>query len=770
MLMKTRGLFLCIIIFLATLPANGEVGQWKNFTSMKDVSSVVYSNGLVWAATSGGLFAWDEAKDSYQQFTNAEGLKSLDLTALAVDRNGDVWIGSSTGMIHIYSPGSRTWRYVPDIASANQTKKRINSLVIHGDTMLIGTDFGLSVLKIHSLEFGDTYRRFGNLPPSTRLGALSSVIYDNKIWIAITDSGANHRIAFADLSNPNLLAPESWTLESVGLLNNPVRSLLVFQNTLYAGTAQGLYSYTNGLWNSVGSTTGLNIIAMGSMESILAMCSVPGRVDTIGQQQIAGQYGQGLNFSPRSIAFNPSGKPTVGVLDGGVLTSGDPWHSHVPNGPASSQFLQVTVDGDGVLWGASGSTNGKGFYRFNGHNWKSFTRENSALPTNDYYRVSVGDNGSVWASSWGNGVVEVPHGSDSIDASRIYSRNVGMSWTNVGGQDSNSTYVVVSSVLCDNSGNHWMSVCVPGNGRILTVRRRNGTWVHSHATVGSTNIESLFRTLQFDRHFALDAFGNVWGIARQGLNGIQGVISLGNPGVIADSADLPVRFYLNTSDGLPSNDVTTIVIDRDGDLWVGTDRGIMIILDPSNPKRTGGIASYKPLNGLAINTIAVDPINQKWVGTPEGVVVLSQDGTQQIASYNTANTDGKMIDNDVKSIAIDATSGTVYFGTLFGLASLTTAAAAPKQTFDDLRVYPNPFVVPNPGNVTIDGLVGRSSLKILSIDGHLVRDIVTPGGRIGFWDGRNENDDYVASGVYIVVAYSEDGSQTATGKIAVVRR
>ena len=129
---------------------------------------------------------------------------------------------------------------------------------------------------------------------------------------------------------------------------------------------------------------------------------------------------------------------------------------------------------------------------------------------------------------------------------------------------------------------------------------------------------------------------------------------------------------LTINDGLPSNEVKTIVVDRDNDVWVGTDRGIAIILDPSNPRRNGGIAAYKPLNGLVINTIAVDPLNQKWVGTTDGVFLLTPDGTQILASYTVDNTAGKLMDNDVKSIAVDGKTGTVYFGTAFGLASLTT--------------------------------------------------------------------------------------------------
>jgi len=87
-----------------------------------------------------------------------------------------------------------------------------------------------------------------------------------------------------------------------------------------------------------------------------------------------------------------------------------------------------------------------------------------------------------------------------------------------------------------------------------------------------------------------------------------------------------------------------------------------------------------------------------------------------------------------------------------------------------LAFSPNPFYLPSPVDLTVDGLVENSLIKILTIDGNLVKEIRSPGGRVGFWDGTDTRGDVVGTGIYLVVAYSEDGSQVATGKVAVVRR
>ena len=141
-----------------------------------------------------------------------------------------------------------------------------------------------------------------------------------------------------------------------------------------------------------------------------------------------------------------------------------------------------------------------------------------------------------------------------------------------------------------------------------------------------------------------------------------------------------------------------------------------------------------------------------------------------LGSYTVENTNGKLIDNNVRTITADGRTGTLYFGTTSGLASLTTPAVTPEPEFTELFIYPNPVTVPDQALVTIDGLVERSSIRILSIDGTLVRLLPTPGGRLGYWDGRDASGTFVASGGYLVVAASEDGSRVATGKVAVLRR
>jgi hypothetical protein len=212
-----------------------------------------------------------------------------------------------------------------------------------------------------------------------------------------------------------------------------------------------------------------------------------------------------------------------------------------------------------------------------------------------------------------------------------------------------------------------------------------------------------------------------------------------------------------------------VAVDILGDVWVGTDRGLRTIFNPSEPERVSKTCFNTRCNieGQYITSIAVDPVNNKWIGTKEGVFVLSADGSDIIAQYDTDNS--PLLDNEIVALTIHPETGVAYIATQRGLSSVVTPYVQPVASFDKLVVAPNPFRPGIDDRIMIDGLVEGAVIKILSISGNLVAELVSPGGRVGFWDGRTMDGDFAPSGIYFVVAASPNGAQTATAKLAVVR-
>jgi hypothetical protein len=219
---------------------------------------------------------------------------------------------------------------------------------------------------------------------------------------------------------------------------------------------------------------------------------------------------------------------------------------------------------------------------------------------------------------------------------------------------------------------------------------------------------------------------------------------------------------------MSDNKVLSLKLDLDGELWVGLGLGIVIIPDPFNP--TFRNISF-PLREQVIQSIAVDAVNNKWIGTKEGVFVINADGTQLVQNPITVSSTNKsLLSNDVRTIEIDQKRGIIYFGTEQGLSSLSIAPVQTNRSYSELQIGPNPYILPNDQLLTIRNLIANSTIKILTVNGSLVTQFEAQGGGRAFWDGRDKKGAFVSSGIYFIAAFTENGSQSVIGKVAVIRK
>lgn len=749
------------LLLLLSIPPAATGGQWKSFTSKREVRSVAVAGTGIWAATSGGLFSYRPADNTFRQYTTSEGLKTIDLTAVSTDSLGNVWIGASNGFLHRLNPAASSWTYISDIANRPDPQKRIHRLEIFGDTLFILSDIGVSVFSVSRMEFLSTFSHFGSGANQIVGGALALTVWNGSIWVA-TQSG----IASTPVGNPNPLSPDSWqsfqafsVSPTIQLQLTGVTGFAVLHDTLYAGCQSGLVYFDGTGWTLAPNSSGMQIVDLLPTSSSSGLTGItPNELWTYNN----GQFTQISINAGSTSTFTALGSQTViGTISTGILVQeSSQWISEAPPGPASNNFVGIAVDNRGVVWAGTGTGNGNGFMSFDGRTWKSYTvQSNPALLTNNYYVVSIGRGNSKWVSSAGRGVALLD---DTGRVVRLFNHASGIPLTiEPTSPTSDSQFVVVGGVGVDSNGVTWITnrtakdstaavLFYPDSSLRYTVKlqMRNPNRIFTNVVVDQNNTKwfSNFSPFETETAYGFNFYNETY--ALPGTTNGWGVIS--------------------QSSGLTSNSVFSIALDHDGQIWAGTDQGINIIFDPSNP--AASIASYYPLQDQVIQSIVVDPINNKWVGTKSGVYLMSSDGTSILNQYTFENTGGQLLDDNVLSIAMDQNTGTVYFGTEKGLSSLTTSAITANQTYDNLSFAPNPFYLPAAQPLRIDGLIESSSLKILSIDGSLVRQLTTPGGRIGSWDGRNDRGDLVATGIYLVVAYIQNGTSVATGKVAVIRK
>ena len=459
------------------------------------------------------------------------------------------------------------------------------------------------------------------------------------------------RRGMASLSNPNLLPPESWTLHIVGSASIVPRTLAVFAGRLYTGTSSGLFFYANNSWTEVPGLIGKERHRTG----VICIRSAGRGLRPYGLLDL---HRQCRNTDRDHACRRPvvdhrrtaDGKPVVATTTLGLLTSTRHGPRTCRTVRTANQFLNVAVDPDGIVWCGSGDVSGSGLFRFDGTTGRAFTMANSKIPSNDIYRMSVGCDGTVYASSYGRGLIAMPSGERPRSTARS---SIGRECRDAGPCRRSQLYRGQQRGLRQpgqrvdehRAGRRQEPACRPLIRRqmvLLPRHDRRHQDVHPDGPSGGPlSWCGCVRQRLGDRARC--------GVPRRHLAGQSGAI------------DSTAAFHLTASNGLPSSEVKTLLVDKDNDIWIGTDRGIAIILEPSNPLRSGAIAAYKPLNGLVINTITIDPLNQKWVGTTEGVFLLSPDGTQTLASYTVENTAGKLMDNDVKSIACRYADGDRLF-------------------------------------------------------------------------------------------------------------
>ncbi len=226
------------------------------------------------------------------------------------------------------------------------------------------------------------------------------------------------------------------------------------------------------------------------------------------------------------------------------------------------------------------------------------------------------------------------------------------------------------------------------------------------------------------------------------------------------------------------------VKDKNGHIWFGAGaHGICVLENPADiikndifrvrrvkvPRNDGtNLADYL-CESQEVGGIAVDASNRKWIATlSSGVYLVSEDGTEIIEHYTMKNS--PLPSNKVYSVACDDNSGSVYFGTEFGLVEYNSTSAPSSDNFDDVYAFPNPVRPDYTGWITVDGLMNNSLVKIADSAGNVFAQGRSDGGRF-IWDGCNPAGERVKTGVYYVYTSqgsAEGGSSGCVTKILVV--
>jgi PKD repeat protein len=104
-----------------------------------------------------------------------------------------------------------------------------------------------------------------------------------------------------------------------------------------------------------------------------------------------------------------------------------------------------------------------------------------------------------------------------------------------------------------------------------------------------------------------------------------------------------------------------------------------------------------------------------------------------------------------------------------GTTSIMQPSSLMAATPVSVRVYPNPWRRDHHEgkNITFDQVPAGSTLRLFSVSGRLVRTLNNSGGGVVTWNLTNDGGDAVASGLYVYLIKTKDGS--TRGKLAIIR-
>ncbi len=735
-----------ILIFSFTLlykvdPLPGQVFEWKSITSVGVIRDIDVANGSVWAGSNGGVLQLEIGSEEVVRFTNTEGLSANEVVAVQIDQSGAIWFALFDGTLNRYLPDEDAWAVFEDYKD-----QIISDLVAFGDSLYVALDIGVSLFTLDKLEVKETYVNLGlssggNLE---KIAAKSVFIGGSDIWVS-TDKGA----AKSSLTFSNLQAPANWTQHTVanGLPTNEINEIVVLNSVPYAATNSGASRLVDGNWEAIG----LNNTPVLALEVVVAGQFFP--ETTVVSFTREGVFwftpqGSWSRLGPRltdvsALTADDEGRLWIGRADRGLATyseSTNEWNLFEINSPASNNFKSLALDSKGRLWCASQFG---GVHMLEGQTWTNFNTSNG-LKSIDQRAVVVDNEDRIWFGSWGGGITIIEDTATGFTFTRVDTGG-GL----LAGADT-PAFVVINHLELDQIGNIWVLNREANNTRALIAHTPDDNWVHFSTSEGLQT--TLVQALEIDRS------GRVWiGTDARGVR----VLDYGAAIMDKSDDDFTQDLVVNP-DNLASNNVRALAEDRDGVMWIGTDEGANFWFANRVGRQFGLISDF-------VNVIGIDARNNKWFGTANGVSVLADDGVSW-THFTTGNS--PLVSATVQSFVFNNETGEVWIGTTNGLSRVQTPFTAPQPNLTLLTGYPNPFIIDGPTQIfTITNLAENSSVVVYNASGAKIRsfDANEIQGAQAFWDGRDEDNNVVPSGVYVYLAFTSGGI-SATGKVAVIRR
>ena len=772
---------LTIILFsffsFTVLAANFNTTGWKTYLSYNNTNSVEESNDQVFVVAEGSLYTYGKEDNSIKQYYKGNGLNDNTISLIRYNKQTkSLLIIYDNSNIDILEGGVAT--NLPYLSTSTSIRdKQINSVLVNDEYAYLSTAFGIVVVNMAKKEIKDTYK--------LSLNITSCAIQNGNIYASTTNKAeVSSGIIYASLKE-NLLDKANW--KPYGLSNlsdsHTISAIASFKNTLfYLVSQQGIFYENNGELSRIINSSTLKYMKV--IGEKLA-CIDNSRVFIVSDTQKFDQ----INLSINDISTYQTDKYWIAEGSKGLRSIQRKGSNSfealnepiILDGPYSNSAFDIVCKNDKVymIIGGKDLLNGKRFDKggyiltYDYDKW-SFIDPKEAqkklnLPRNprDYTSIAVTTDDSndeiVYASSMGDGVIQYKNGTpvQSYNEKNAFKETAG---------GYGSGYCYIDGLAFDKNGNLWMTSSEVNHA--VLVLDKAGAWHR-------LDIEQL-RGVYTINDILITSTNDKWIYVPRNT---PKLVMIPNSESLDEVSSYEFTTLIDT-DGkelTPSN-YTCVAEDKDGYIWVGTNRGAVYFTKPRissaedkaatrctrvkyTNEETGNLAYF--LDNVVVTTLKVDAGNRKWIGTKgNGVYVLDNDNETIVYQFNTTNS--PLLSDNIYDIEINDKTGEVFIGTDKGLNSYQGEASEGKSDYSEIYAYPNPVRPEHMDKVTIVGLMDNSNVKITDLNGNIIYQTKSLGGQ-AIWNCRNASGSRVATGVYLVLASTEEASESVVTKIIVVK-
>jgi hypothetical protein len=728
--------FLRVLVLVLVL-AGAARADWAVHVNSNSVSCVLPVSGGLWWGSSGGAVFYNSSAGTFQKVVRSEtGLRSNDITSLAVDSAGAVWMGTAGRGVCILD-GDGRWRFI-NTQTLGLLSDYVLDIAVSGSLVAVGTSGGVSLFDGGVLETffsGIDWGKSGcdsaiavsldgsRLLVGTRCGLFEYVLGGNQ-WSAVYPDTRFHDIdsdggsLFWALTGDSIFTYDGDTVGRISkryIRNDHLRAISAFDTTAWVMTDRG-----------------------------------PARYDGANEWWVFNRDGIPEDlWDGTALAVDAGGAAWAGTLHGALRLLDGTWQMLESAGPYGNYINDITLDSKGRVWCTTGFRFGgapydanRGVYMYDGEEWTRFSRE--VLPSRMAYSIDSSPiDGSVWIGFWDAG---------SGDLLRYEMADTG--FTSYGD-------ILQSRVISD--------VLVAGDGSVIFGQYS-----------GSTSFGVLFggyRSVVYYTPFDeppcvsspyILAFGEgqpdcyLIGDYNSSPEGSDPEIAMLCAGPSWSSKQDDDCMSWSPLEGWPQGSVYALATDPYGVMWCGTSAGL--------GSYDGSWHSVNTTIGVVWD-VEITPDGTKWVGSDAGLLELRGQGAVwsdfegSRRAYNSTNS--LLPPQAVKAVEARA-DGSLWIGTAGGGVYRFKPEGGTSQKLSAwVEAYPNPYDESRQdydAPVRFEGYKPGSTVRIYTIHGELVAEVDANEA----WDVRNENGENVVSGIYIFHTYAENGSEFL-GKIVVIR-